>query len=137
MRYSKIALIGALFALLFFFTPPHWPHSQAQDGWDVWFASTSTSGEITTTSAIINSVTFDRYTDILRVVATTTAFFAFGPTNVDSDFATGEIHPVATLTTGVMLPANVPEYFWIGGGGFLAVRTSSGTGTVYITEMTR
>ena len=139
MRYSKFALIGALVALAFFLAPRDWELAHAQDGWNVWFASTGTSSVITTTSAIINAATFDRYTDIIRVVATTEAFFAYGPTNQSGTEATSMQAPFASVTTGVMLPANVPEYFWIGGGGFIAVRASSGdgTGTVHITEMTR
>jgi len=66
------------------------------------------------------------YITVLRVVSTVDVFANVGVT------------PNASAsTTGFFVPAYTPEYFSLGSGEQLAVISSSATGTVYISDMTK
>ena len=75
-----------------------------------------------TTSAAKTPAVFLSTTSIIVVCSDSDAFIAIGPT------------PTATLTTGVYLPAKVPQKFAVNGGTDFLSGISASTGNLYITE---
>lgn len=62
-------------------------------------------------------------TTIVRLVSTVAAFVNFGGTGV-----------VAAANTSIYLAPNVPEYFGVTPGSYIAGIQASGAGSLYITE---
>ena len=61
-------------------------------------------------------------TQHVRLCATSDCWIAFGP------------NPTVSATTGMLLPAMTPEYFWVLPGERLAVLQSSAAGSLNIIE---
>lgn len=98
---------------------------QARDlnGWRVpAFRPGSTQSAAFTSSSAAISNAVGANTRVVRLVATTDCFVAFGSA------------PTAT-TSGLFLPAGVPEYFRVDSGDKVAAIRSTSDGTLYVTEM--
>jgi hypothetical protein len=75
----------------------------------------------TSTTAASSATAFNANSHVVRLVATAGTFVSFnGP---------------ATLTTGMYLPPNFPEYFYMNGATNVSAILPTGTGALYITEI--
>ena len=81
---------------------------------------------ITNTAGTNSIKAFDAQTRFARVVCSVNCFVAFLVTPIN-----------AALSTPVFLPALVPEYFVVGAGQYVRVKSDTATGTLYVTEMGR
>ncbi len=75
----------------------------------------------TGTTAASSATAFNANTKVVRLVASVATYVNFnGP---------------ATVATGVYLPPNFPEYFYVNGAVHVSAILPTGTGTLNITEM--
>lgn len=86
---------------------------------------TATPGKYSVYPPVGVALTSPNNTSHVRLVATADCWVSFGPTPV----------AVVGASSAILLPAGIPEYFWVLPGERVAVIQASGTGSLNIAEL--
>jgi len=94
----------------------------------------ATQPAFTVGTPVVTGATIAQFVDAIRVMCSASCFVALSATN----FTSGESATwTVNAASGLVLPANVPEYFLTNGGEYVVVVGVSASGTVYLRTMTR